>query len=284
MRKLILTTTALVSLSVGFASANALAEKAVQDLQALGYTSIEVEVGPTQLRVEAYQPGTKIEIVQDLATGAVLKQETETLDPTEPDDDYTPGVEIEDVAQDFLDSEGRIISDDEAYNDPLANQVTDDLAARGYTTVETLIGPTQVRSVGYRVTGDVIEVVYDRATGAVIRETTTTGQPNDDDYVPSTLIEDVPFDFLDDEGNVIVPDDEDDIDDIAEIDDELEVDDDGLVTEDDEDDPTVENDDDEANDDRESEDEGNDDHDSDGEDGGDDGGDGDSGESESGED
>lgn len=281
MRKLILTTTALVSLSVTFASANARVDQAVQNLQARGYTSIEVQVGPTQLKVEGYQPGAKIEIVQDLATGAVLQQDIKTIDPTEIDDDYTPGVEIEDVEHDFLDNDGRVISDDEAYNDPLANQVTNDLTARGYTSVETLIGPTQVRSVGYRATGDVIEVVYDRATGTVIRETTAIGQPNDDDFVPSTLIEDVSFDFLDNEGNPIVPDDEDDIDDIIEIEDETEVDDDDVAVEDDED----ETDDDQENDDQENDDETDeDDDDTEGEAGGEDGGESDGGEGEGGED
>jgi len=228
MRKLILTTTALVSLTIASAHADTLADKVVQDLTARGYTSIEVSVGPTQLMVEGYQPTAKIEMIHDLVTGAVLKEETETLDPAEINDDYTPGVEIEDVAQDFLDADGKAITDDEALNDVLANQVTNDLVTRGYTTVETLIGPNQVRASGYNATGDTIEVVYDRVTGAVIRESTSMGLPNDDDFAPGTLIEDVGFDFLDSEGNVIVPEDSDDVDVIEddEAEDEAERDDD----------------------------------------------------------
>ncbi|OYW41543.1 MAG: hypothetical protein B7Z38_07345, partial [Rhodobacterales bacterium 12-64-8] len=195
---------------------------------------------------------------------------------TEIDDDHTPGTLIEDVAQDFLDANGRAISDDEAYNDPLANQVTDNLTARGYTSVETLIGPTQVRATGYRATGDTIEVIYDRATGAVLRETTGLGLANDDDYLPGTLIEDVAHDFLDDEGNVIVPEEEDDLD-LIEIEDEVEVDDDLAIEVDDED---------ETDDDQPREDDGSEDHDTEagGDEGGEAEGEGEGGEGEGGED
>ena len=254
MRKMILTTTALVSLTIGAAHANVLADTVVQDLQNLGYTNIEVYVGPTQIKAEGYQPGLKIEVIRDLTTGAVLKQEIETLSPEDLDDDYTAGIEIEDVPFDFLDSDANDIvpddeddvsdideddstdddddddtpsgNDDEAFNDPLANRVSSELQARGYTSVETLVGLTQIRSEGYNAAGAKIEVIYDRTTGVLIRETTETGSPDDDDYLPGVRIEDVPFDFLDAEGNALMPEDEDEIDDIDEIDEIDDIDDD----------------------------------------------------------
>ncbi|CAN1548817.1 hypothetical protein MCELHM10_02086 [Paracoccaceae bacterium] len=222
MRRMFLTTTALVGLTVGLANADAITDSIVQNLQNQGYTNIDVLIGPTQVKVEAYQPSSKIEVIHDLATGALLKQETETLE-VDDDEDFSSQVEIEDVAQDFLDSEGRPISDDEAFNDIFANQITNDLKAQGFTSIETLIGPTQVRTRAAKETGEIIERVYDRTTGALIHEVLSQAPADDDDFKAGSLIEDVDFDFIDSEGNVIVPeDDEEEVEDEAEEEDEQE--------------------------------------------------------------
>lgn len=267
MRRMILTTTALVSLSVGLASAEVVADGIVQSLQTQGYTAIEVLIGPTQLKVEAYQPGTKIEAIHDLATGAVLKMETVALEADD-DQDFAPKLEIEDVKQDFLDSNGRPISDDEAFNDPFANLVTNDLLALGFTEVETLIGPTQVRARAAMATGERIEIIYDRATGAVLRETAFL-TPEDDDYAPGTLIEDVAYDFLDAEGNDIDPnadeaDDEDEEQVEEEEDEEQEEEEEEADDDDDRDDESPEEEDDRGDDDDDTDDDRErDDHDDD---------------------
>ena len=128
MRKILLTTTALFSLSIGMALANVTAEQVVQDLQTQGYTSIEVYVGPTQIKAEGYQAGSRIEVIRDIVTGVVLKQEIEALSPDDLDDDNTPGIEIEDVPFDFLDSEGNSIKpdDDDDIEDDL-DEVEDEI-------------------------------------------------------------------------------------------------------------------------------------------------------------
>lgn len=63
----------------------------VLDLQAQGYTHIEITVGATQAKVEASNATTKIETVYDLVTGDVVKTETAAADPR---DSQRPGVEI----------------------------------------------------------------------------------------------------------------------------------------------------------------------------------------------
>lgn len=110
MRKILLSTTAMVVLSVGAAQAQSLAERVITRLQAEGYESIEVTNGLTQIKVEAIRNGRKLEVIYDAVTGAILEQEVE---PVNEDDDYAPGVGIENDARDFLDDDDDEDDDDE---------------------------------------------------------------------------------------------------------------------------------------------------------------------------
>ena len=91
MMRILLASAAALALTGSVALAQSAADQIVSDLQAQGYTRIEVTEGPTQVKVEAIQGGTKLEYVYDRATGAILKQEVE---PVDADDDTRPGVEI----------------------------------------------------------------------------------------------------------------------------------------------------------------------------------------------
>lgn len=70
-----------------------------QQYVADGYTRVEVKIGPTQAKVEAIKDGTKLEVVYDLATGNVLKTETEAV---ESDDNTLPGVFVRNRSGDFV--------------------------------------------------------------------------------------------------------------------------------------------------------------------------------------
>ncbi|WP_157791995.1 PepSY domain-containing protein [Pseudorhodobacter sp. MZDSW-24AT] len=75
------------------------AEQAIADLQAAGYSRVEVKRGLSQMKVEAIRGTEKLELVLDRATGAVLKREQETVRPGET---TTPGVSIRDRNRDFV--------------------------------------------------------------------------------------------------------------------------------------------------------------------------------------
>ena len=84
------------------AHAQSFEDQVLGNLRELGYTAFEIEKGPTQMKVEAYKDGQKIEVVYDLETGRILKQETEAAgDEDMPSD----GVEIKDSDEDFVDSD-----------------------------------------------------------------------------------------------------------------------------------------------------------------------------------
>jgi hypothetical protein len=103
----LLSTTAL-------AQGNPFSAQVIENLQELGYEYIEVKSGPTQLKVEAVRGSDKLEVIYDLATGQILKQETEDAG-----DDYVgrTGVEFEDEDRDFLDSDDSDDDDDDEDED-----------------------------------------------------------------------------------------------------------------------------------------------------------------------
>lgn len=74
----------------------------VTDLTALGYTRIEIKTGPTQMKVEAIRGTEKLEVIYDIESGDILKQEIETVDAG---DDIAPGVEISTDDEDFVDGD-----------------------------------------------------------------------------------------------------------------------------------------------------------------------------------
>ena len=72
-KTLLLTTSALV-LAGSAAFANAFSDRVIENLQADGFTGIEVKNGLTQTKVEAVRGDRKIEVIYDRATGDILKQ------------------------------------------------------------------------------------------------------------------------------------------------------------------------------------------------------------------
>lgn len=97
MKMRILAATALLLAGTSMAQAAWDQNQTVLDLQAQGYTHIEITLGATQAKVEASNATTKVETVYDLATGDVVKTETEAVDPNDP---QTPGVEIKTTDED----------------------------------------------------------------------------------------------------------------------------------------------------------------------------------------
>jgi hypothetical protein len=56
------------------------ADNVIAELRAQGYSFIEIERGATQLKAEGVRGGEQVEIVYDLATGRIIKQETGRAD------------------------------------------------------------------------------------------------------------------------------------------------------------------------------------------------------------
>lgn len=100
---------AVFALAANIALAQDATQGAVEQFQADGYTRIEVKTGPTQTKIEAIKGDTKVEVVIDNATGAVLKRETETV---EADDDTAPGVFFDSRDDDFVDGDDGDDTDD----------------------------------------------------------------------------------------------------------------------------------------------------------------------------
>ena len=74
---------AALVLSGSMAMAAVTTEQLVADLQAEGYTWIEVKRGPTQIKIEAVRGTSKTETIIDAETGAILKSETEDANAAE---------------------------------------------------------------------------------------------------------------------------------------------------------------------------------------------------------
>ena len=120
MKKILLASVATLALSAGTAMASSFTDQIVAGLQSQGFARIEILEGTTQVKVEAIRGTTKLELIYDLATGAVLKQETATIDGTE---DVTPGVEIETEDGDFI-----TVSDEDLDGDAPDDDPVDDMS------------------------------------------------------------------------------------------------------------------------------------------------------------
>jgi hypothetical protein len=109
--KLLATLAAATILSGSMAFAALTTDSLIADLTAQGYTRIEARVGPTQIKVEAIKGDTKVETIYDIATGSVLKQETEQVEPGE---NTSPGVSVRDRGKDFVEvrANGSVGDDD----------------------------------------------------------------------------------------------------------------------------------------------------------------------------
>jgi hypothetical protein len=114
MKKQLVMMAAAMALYGTTALAVVTAEDVVADLQADGYSWIEVKRGPTQIKVEAVKGTSKIEKIIDIETGRVLQTETENADP---EDMGRTGVQIRDRNEDFLDDGSDDSSDDDSSDD-----------------------------------------------------------------------------------------------------------------------------------------------------------------------
>lgn len=96
-------------LSGGAASAQVDVNALAADLQAQGFTRIEMRETPNQLKVEAIRGTEKVETIYDKSTGAVLKTETEKVGVFE---NTSPGVTLQQRNRDFLKAQKQGGSDD----------------------------------------------------------------------------------------------------------------------------------------------------------------------------
>jgi phosphopantothenoylcysteine synthetase/decarboxylase len=115
MKKFLLSSTAAIALATSPLYAQSITDQIVSQLQSQGYDSIEIENGPTQVKVEAILNGRKLEVIYDALTGAVLKEEVSDVDD---DDDQRPGVRIRTSDDDdFLDDDDDDSDDDDDDDD-----------------------------------------------------------------------------------------------------------------------------------------------------------------------
>lgn len=112
MKRLMLLSSALI-LSATMSFAAVTADSLVTAYQAQGYTRIEVKTGPTQIKVEAVKGTTKVEVIYDAATGAILDQETSRAKRK----DRGTGVEVSTENRDFLNANGHDNNGDNGNDD-----------------------------------------------------------------------------------------------------------------------------------------------------------------------
>lgn len=79
MKRLFLLSGAMI-FSATMTMAAITANDVVATYQSKGYTTIEVATGLTQIKVEAVLGNRKLEAIYDIATGAILSQETSRVD------------------------------------------------------------------------------------------------------------------------------------------------------------------------------------------------------------
>lgn len=90
--------TASFALSASMAMASISAGDLVAAYQAQGYARIEVTTGPTQIKVQAIKGSTKVEVVYDATTGAILRQENRWVKRSE----RGKGVAFSTASDDFM--------------------------------------------------------------------------------------------------------------------------------------------------------------------------------------
>lgn len=71
---------AAFAMTASMGLAQSVGDSVVADLQAQGFTNIEVKTRANSVKIEAVKNGQKIEITLDKSTGEVIKQETESVD------------------------------------------------------------------------------------------------------------------------------------------------------------------------------------------------------------
>ena len=98
MKRLLLLTSALI-FSAGLARAAITADDLVSSYQSAGYSSIEVVTGVTQVKIEAVKDGVRVEVIYDIATGDILKEEQRRA---RAGDTTSDAVEVSTSAEDFV--------------------------------------------------------------------------------------------------------------------------------------------------------------------------------------
>lgn len=111
MKPAILMSTAMGLLAAAPVLAQSIVDQLISEYQARGFDFIEVQQGPSQIKVEATINGQTTEVIYDAATGRILEIETEIADA---DDRNRTGVEIRQRARDFFD--GRSDDDDHGHD------------------------------------------------------------------------------------------------------------------------------------------------------------------------
>jgi hypothetical protein len=114
------TTIAIFATSLVFGQA-AFAEVSTQsiidDLSGQGFSTIEIVTGLSQVKAEARNGSTKIEVIYDRETGQILKQEQSRVRAGE---ELTQGVSVRTRAENFL--------GDDDLNDDANDDATDDMS------------------------------------------------------------------------------------------------------------------------------------------------------------
>ena len=118
-RSLMMTAALIFAGSMSFAAINT--DTIATDLQAQGYTRVEIKKGISQVKVEAIRGTEKLEVIYDIETGAILKREVETVRPGE---NTAPGVSVRERNRDFV--RGRSNDDDDDDSDDDSDDDNDD--------------------------------------------------------------------------------------------------------------------------------------------------------------
>lgn len=102
MRPSVLPFSLILLLSGGAASAQVDVNALASELQAQGFTRIQMRETPNQLKVEAIRGTEKVETIYDKSTRAVLKTETDKVGVFE---NTSPGVTLQQRNRDFLEAQ-----------------------------------------------------------------------------------------------------------------------------------------------------------------------------------
>jgi len=95
---------AVAMISGSAAAADPFTDRVITEFRELGFQSIEVKNGPTQVKVEGIRGNREYEVVYDRATGRILKQEQGLADSRKIDRD---GVEVQQRDRDFVGADRR---------------------------------------------------------------------------------------------------------------------------------------------------------------------------------
>jgi len=108
MKKTIATASLMMGVST-FAMAQTVSEQVISQLRGEGFTYFEVKNGPTQVKIEAIRGNEEVEVIYDLATGALLKQE---MGRAGADEQGLSGIETDQEDEDFVAASGAVFDGD----------------------------------------------------------------------------------------------------------------------------------------------------------------------------